>query len=162
MSNICCRSQQQCGTFVAQSRRGHPVMTGMAVLSCKSKCLLWKQLICLLPRLVFLHNSFVFWADFCWREKTSLVAIRQDFICQIATLQSSPLHEILFALIPHSHWMTSSLLLIRLAIFGALDIYSANSVNTVFLQRPSLVWSKPELMAIAACTHCWFSCEILL
>lgn len=32
----------------------------------------------------------------------------------------------------HSHWMTSWMLLSRFAIFRALDIYSANSVNIVF------------------------------
>lgn len=82
--------------------------------------------------------------------------------CHIANLQPIPLHESLFALTSHSLWMTSSLLLVRFAIFRALDIYSANSVNIVFLQQPSLVWSKPEVTAIAACIYCWFSCEILL
>lgn len=38
--------------------------------------------------------------------------------------------------------MTSSVLLIRFAIFRAVDIYSTNSVNIVFWQWPSLVRSK--------------------
>lgn len=46
--------------------------------------------------------------------------------------------------------------------FRAVDIYSANSVNIAVLQQPRLVWSKPELMAIAAYIYCWFSCVILL
>lgn len=70
---------------------------------------------------------------------SSLIAITKLFSCQIATLQPIPLHEHLFALTSHSHSMTSSLLLIRFAIFRALDVYSANSVNIVFLQQPSLV-----------------------
>lgn len=93
---------------------------------------------------------------------SSLIVIKKLLTCHIATLQPIPLHEILLTLTSHSHSMTSSLLLIRFAIFGALDIYSAYSVNTVFLQQPSLVWSKLEPMAIAACIYCWFSCEILL
>lgn len=39
----------------------------------------------------------------------------------------------LFALMSHSLSMTSSLLLISFAIFRALDIFSANSVNIMFL-----------------------------
>lgn len=75
----------------------------------------------------------------------SLVVIRLVFMCQIATLPPIPLHEILFALTSHSHKMTSWLFLIRLAIFGALDIYPANSVNTDFLQRqPSLVCDQSQ------------------
>lgn len=40
--------------------------------------------------------------------------------------------------------MTSPVLLIRFAIFRPPDIYSANSVNIVFSQRPSLVRSKSQ------------------
>lgn len=64
---------------------------------------------------------------------------KKHFICQIAMQQPIPLLQLLFALTAHSHRMTSSLLLIRFAIFRALDIYSAKSVNTVFLLQPSLV-----------------------
>lgn len=109
------------------------------------------HLLCLI-RLVFLNSSF----------RSSLIVIRKLLTCRFATLRDVPLHEILFALTSHSLSMTSSLLLIRFAIFRALDIYSANSVNIVFLQQPRLVWSKPELMAIAAYIYCWFSCVILL
>lgn len=103
---------------------------------------------------LFLNISFMFWTKSKKLKYHSLVTvIRKHFICQIATLQPIPSHQLLFAQTSHSHWMTSSLRLIRFAIFRALDIYSANSVNIVFLQQPSLVWSKPELMAIAACIY---------
>lgn len=60
---------------------------------------------------------------------SSLIVIRRLLACRFA----SPSHEIVFALTSHSHSMTSSALLIRFAIFRALDIYSTNSVNIVFL-----------------------------
>lgn len=52
------------------------------------------------------------------------------------------LREIVFALAPNSSSMTSSVLLIRFAIFRAVDVYSTDSVNIVLSQRPSPVRSK--------------------
>lgn len=80
-------------------------------------------------RLVPLNSSF----------RSSLIVIRKLLTRRFATLRAIPLHEILFALTSHSLSVTSSLLLIRFAIFRALDIYSDNSVNIVFLQQPRLV-----------------------
>lgn len=82
------------------------------------------------------ESSSLFFCGFFFRPffadnsfHSSLIVIRRLLPCRFA----SPSHEIVFALMSHSHSMTSSALLIRFAIFRALDIYSTNSVNTVFL-----------------------------
>lgn len=87
----------------------------------QDKSLMWKRPLVISIVLFFL--SVTRQTSVKVKYSSSLIAISEVFICQIAKLKSISLHEILFALIaPHSHWMTSSMLLIRLAIFGALDI----------------------------------------
>lgn len=131
-----------------------------SVFSYTCVSLLWQVKISVVKRLSCCHLLFLAFLDNSFHS--SLIVIRKLLTCRfchvashsftwnsICTNISFPLNDIFTAFN-------------QVCYFRALDIYSANSVNIVFLQQPSLVWSKPELMAIAACIYCWFSCVILL
>lgn len=83
----------------------------------QDKSLMWKRPLVISIVLFFL--SVTRQTSVKVKYSSSLIAISEVFICQIAKLKSISLHEILFALIaPHSHWMTSSMLLISSLFLG--------------------------------------------
>lgn len=73
---------------------------------------------------------------------SSLIVIRKLSFFFCLFVLSAVLREIVFALAPNSSSTASSVLLIRFAIFRALDVYSTDCANIVLSQRPSLVRSK--------------------
>lgn len=60
------------------------------------------------------------------------------------------LHQIVFAPTSYSLSVTSSLHLVRFAIFRPLDVHPANSANINSLQRLSFAWSKANQVALHA------------